>query len=215
MPYITPNSIPSASICGRLLIPDDIHILAAVKGAILELAKVHNWEQVGTVDAVAMATRMQEMYDDFLESDCNMIGTITHYVQDTPPSNILACDGSVYNRVDYPKLYAVLPAILILDADTFNTPLVEDAFLLGAGASYSHLANGGNKEITLSLAQMPNHSHWYDKPTFNVDVESVGVPDPTGVGQPFIPTTTSSVGSGEAHDNMPPYVAFNVGIMAK
>lgn len=40
-----------------------------------------------------------------------------------------------------------------------NTPDLRDRFIVGAGYSYDMKTTGGEKEITLSVDQMPNHSH--------------------------------------------------------
>mgnify|MGYP000405387397 CR=1 FL=1 len=215
MPYITPNSIPTTVYCGRLLIPDDIYILAAVKGAIFELTKSENWEQVGAKTPDEMATEMSKMYDILMEGSHCMIGSLIHYATSLPPTGVLACDGAVYNRVDYPILYDAILPILQIDADTFNVPNIQDAFMLASGANHDVFTNGGDETVTLSIDQLPSHSHSYNVPTTNIDVESVGVPDPTGAGIPMLPAVTGNTGNNQAHENMPPFVTFAVGIVAK
>ena len=42
-----------------------------------------------------------------------------------------------------------------------NTPGLRDKFVLGAGKDYSVGATGGEKEVVLTVAQMPSHSHDY------------------------------------------------------
>jgi len=215
MGYITPDNVPNTKFCVRFFVPDDIYILAAFKGAILELTSPENWEQVGTKTPDEMAALFQTLYDDALKGSACMIGSLVHYVTVNPPSGVLACDGTQYLRVDYPNLYSALPASLIVDADNFITPTIQDTFLLASGTTYLPEDTGGETEHTLTVSEMPAHSHTYDKETYNVDVESVGVPDPTGVGLPAIPTQTSSTGDGNAHNNMPPFVAYKVGIVAR
>lgn len=136
------------------------------------------------------------------------------------PTWALACDGSQYQRIDYPDLYATLESAFIVDSDNFNVPDTRSRSIVGSGqgGSLSNRAvgsTGGAETHTLISSEMPSHSHTYNQPTFNVDVESVGVPDPTGVGLPNIPTSTSSVGGDGAHNNMPPYVVLNHYIIAR
>lgn len=130
-------------------------------------------------------------------------GMLMMHVGDVPPG-WLACDGTIYDRVDYPQLYAALDAAFILDADQFAVPDLRDKFVLGAG-SQAVGDEGGQAEVVLDVSQIPSHSHTYTPPTLNVDLESPGAPDvfAAGVG---LPTQTSSVGGDQAHDNMPPYV---------
>lgn len=144
-----------------------------------------------------------------------MIGALVHYATDEPPHSLLKCDGAQHLRTDYPRLYAELPAGLIIDADNFITPTVEGVVMLATNGTYLQGDTGGESEHTLTVAEMPAHNHLYDKPTFNIDVESVGLPDPLGVGNPSIPTLTSSSGSGNSHNNMQPYIAYHVGIVAR
>ena len=215
MGYKTPDSIPTTVYCGRLRIPDDIYILAAVKGAILELTKPENWTQLGLVSPEDMAAQMQLMYDEMMEGSMCMIGALVHYASVNPPTGILKCDGATYQRSIYPRLYDAIDPSFHIDANSFTVPHIQDVFMLASGTSYTPLQSGGEEDVTLTLNQMPSHDHSYTTPTFNVDVESVGVPDPTGVGLPQIPATTGSNGGNQAHNNMPPYVSYSVGIVAK
>ena len=40
-----------------------------------------------------------------------------------------------------------------------NTPDLRDKFVLGAGKNYTVGATDGEKEVTLTVAQMPSHNH--------------------------------------------------------
>lgn len=128
--------------------------------------------------------------------------------------DILACDGTQYARVDYPDLYAVLDSAYIVDADNFTVPELRDKFLLGSGVSLIG-ETGGTEEHTLTVSEIPEHNHTYEKETYNIDVESVGVPDPTGVGLPSTTTDTSDTGSDSPHNNMPPFETINYGIVSR
>ena len=58
-----------------------------------------------TIDAL-----VSKAYEELLTP---MLGQVVAYITASPPSNVLPCDGTVYNRVDYPELYAVLDLSLI------------------------------------------------------------------------------------------------------
>jgi microcystin-dependent protein len=157
-----------------------------------------------------------------------MIGAIVPYATTNPPTGTLPCDGSTHARADYPALYAALPPALQVDGDTFTTPDLRGLFILSAGAGYTPYDTGGAVSVTLDESQMPPHTHdtaphdhTYTRPTFGIDIESVGVPDPTGVGNPpFTDTTFPALvevlpaGGGQPHDNMPPYIALAYAIVA-
>lgn len=76
MPYLTPESIPVTTRCRTLLIPDDILILAAVNGALYDLALAENWEQYGAVTPSEMAERMMTVLTDYFDSGCSEVSTM-------------------------------------------------------------------------------------------------------------------------------------------
>jgi len=109
-----------------------------------------------------------------------------------------------------------------------NTPDLRDKFVLGAGNNYAVGATGGEKEVTLTVAQMPSHNHdignhshsiinYYD---YRSGSSGLGLEYNTcGSGSSKIlpglytsgisgDTTTSSIGEGKSHNNMPPYYAL-------
>lgn len=216
MPYLTPETTPPDSNCRRLLIPNDQRMLAAFYGQLIELTEPRNWEQLSGDTSVADTVAIwAEIHEQFSQGIFCMIGAIVPILNNATPSNMLLCDGSTFLKVDYPELYDVLPAILIIDPSTGQLPDLRDSFLLGASISIAEHSTGGSDTHTLTEAEMPAHAHLYDKETFNIDVESVGIPDPTGVGLPHIPTLTSSTGGGNAHNNMPPYYALKYAVVSK
>lgn len=99
-------------------------------------------------------------------------------------------------------------------------PDLRNKFIIGAGDTYAAGATGGSETVTLTASQMPSHSHMQQ------------YPDSYGATQPWLatsdsgdemgykdsnrtvsillgdPVRTASTGSGQAHDNMPPYYAL-------
>ncbi len=189
-------------------------MIAAILGQLLELTEPRNWEQTTGISVAETITIWQTVYLQFSQGDFCMIGAIVAILNDTTPAYMLLCDGSAFDKVDYPELYDVLPAALIIDPDTGSVPDLRETFVIGAGVTISAHDTGGSDEHTLTTAELPAHSHLYDKETYNIDVESVGIPDPTGVGLPALPTSTSNTGGDEAHNNMPPYYALKYAVIA-
>ena len=87
---------------------------------------------------------------------------------------------------------------------------LKDRFLLGVGDTYSNGTTGGEATHTLSVNEIPAHNHSYGvydansstKLEINHMSAYCGVQNGTGWG-----SNTLFAGGGEAHNNMPPYLA--------
>lgn len=82
--WLTPDSIPAETICRALLIPNDEGILAAVRGAVLDLCYAHNWEQQGAVTPQQMADAMVLMFDGFLNGACDVAQEMYIFIHEAP-----------------------------------------------------------------------------------------------------------------------------------
>lgn len=81
---------------------------------------------------------------------------------------------------------------------------LKDRFLLAAGDTYTAGATGGEADHTLTVAEMPAHQHDITTlPSTETGTEWAGA---SGVSALRTQSTTI-VGGGAAHNNMPPYVA--------
>lgn len=95
---------------------------------------------------------------------------------------------------------------------------IEDRFLLAAGSSYSVGATGGEATHTLSENEMPRHQHALDMylEGWGTTVEKVTNSLPYGrytnidVKTAYQYNSGTYKGGGEAHNNMPPYLAVYV-----
>ena len=86
---------------------------------------------------------------------------------------------------------------------------IKDRFLLSAGDNYEAGTTGGEKTHTLTVNEMPSHSHNFDS-ALNWSQEDGGwasfrTGSTTTVGQGDL--RTAPIGGGQAHNNMPPYLA--------
>lgn len=88
---------------------------------------------------------------------------------------------------------------------------IQDTFLLAAGTTYAAGATGGEAMHTLTVTEMPAHAH-----TFSTDngkaVGFVGSGNGSlgGSGNNRMSVDMLNTGGGQAHNNMPPYLAVYV-----
>lgn len=126
-----------------------------------------------------------------------------------------------------------IPAGWALCDGTQGTPDLRDRFIVGAGASYAPGATGGATSVTLTEGQMPSHTHTFSGSTNTTGAHShdydksdtrAGAASPqVGIGSNTYTTTpttsagdhahtfsgtTGSKGSGQSHENRPPFYAL-------
>ena len=85
---------------------------------------------------------------------------------------------------------------------------VKDRFLLAAGDSHAAGSTGGEEKHVLTAAEMANHTHGYDY-TGQSDTTGTGaikIVSPGGTANAYTGKATSNC-DGQAHNNMPPYLA--------
>ena len=179
-------------------------------GALEELCLEWNWEQQGDMTPEECAEVMDQMWGSVSE-DCNMIGFVQLMALATMPDTYLPCDGTQYERADYPLLYAALDSAYIVDADHFVTPDYQDRVPIGSGDTYDTGDEGGEAEHTLIVDEMPSHDH--DMP-WESTFPYGDIPEVTVTGG-ILTTQTGSRGGDQPHNNMQPYHAIVFAIKAK
>lgn len=88
---------------------------------------------------------------------------------------------------------------------------IKDRFLLASGDTYKNSTTGGEATHTLTIDEMPSHKH-----NINIGV-SLSLETNQGLVSGHSPSAvdnvtrdTTSVGGGQAHNNMPPYLAVMI-----
>lgn len=157
--WVTPENTPNRFICRRVFIPDDPLYMAAVNGALLMLTETYNWENVFGVPESEAAAAMQIMYDRYREGQFCMLGAIIPMAVENLPDHMIWCEGGIFERADYPQLYDVLSAELLISPTQFTVPDMRQRFPLGAADGLSVFDEGGESEVTLTTDGMPEHSH--------------------------------------------------------
>lgn len=175
---------------------------------ITALTSEAEWEEVedSVADVVAAAKEtVESWYSDML------IGQVAHFV-DSAPLGWLEFDGTQYVGADYPELFDKIPGGWIAGAN-FTLPDADGVFLNGVGLAGTIGATGGSNTHTLTEAEMPAHTHGYTMPVASPDTVGAGAPIPSVMS--VTPSTpTSSTGSGNAHENRPPFLSLVIAVFA-
>jgi len=163
-------------------------------------------------------------------------GMVSPYAGSTSPTGYVICDGTAYLRTD--PLYAALFAVIGTTygagngTTTFNVPNLKGRVPTGLDSSQSEFnvlgETGGAKTHTLVSSEMPSHSHSMPHDhayeirgtvgTFSNNATDLYIQGGSAVSSTFgssraplsqTPTTTDTTGSGQAHNNLQPYIALN------
>lgn len=218
--WLTPDAqLTPGTSCRVLRIPDPF--VPHVMGALGELTHAWNWEESGNLTPDECADLMGTFYDEI--RGCFMIGSVLPFVTATLPDNVLLCDGSTYDRVDFPALYAVLDSCYIVDADHFTVPDLVDRSIMGTDTAQGDEL--GSDSVTLTVDNMPSHSHTdsghsHSEITAVASLTDVGVeiPEPTAV--PGFGTTgvgyasISTMGGDESFSIIHPVHLMRYGVVA-
>ena len=142
-------------------------------------------------------------------------GTVS---DDAIPENYVLCDGRQLSTLQYPELYAVLGTRFGYSSGFFRVPDLRGRFVVGysdTDSDYTTMGStGGEKKHTLSVAEMPSHSHTYVKTTIrDSDVNHSGWD--SAVYTDYNDTPTAAVGGDQAHENRPPYMVLAYIIKAR
>lgn len=144
---------------------------------------------------------------------CLPVGSVFPSVGDTVPNNCLPLVGGTYLKADYPELFAVMGIGSVWDFDEthFIVPDMRSRAVFGAGLTWNIGNTGGEVNHTLTINEIPGHTHNFSSGT------GTGAGAYPARGTSTLAATghvTASSGSGEAHNNMPPFIALKWYIVA-
>ena len=127
-------------------------------------------------------------------------------VASTALFNLIYPVGSIYMSVN-----STSPASLF--GGTWER--IQDAFLLAAGTTYAAGATGGEATHTLELNEIPSHAHavairGFSQGTSNEALTNAAYNYAAGASVGYGYDVVQPSGSGQAHNNMPPYLAVYV-----
>lgn len=98
---------------------------------------------------------------------------------------------------------ATIPAGYLLCDGNNGTRDLRNLFVVGAGDTYAVTDSGGAATHTLTIDEMPAHTHSYlygSNQNIEISTDKSHAVDGSG--------TTGSTGGGSAHNNLPPYYAL-------
>jgi len=135
------------------------------------------------------------------------------------PVGYLPCDGSAVSRTTYDQLFAVIGTTYEAGngSTTFNIPNLKGRIPIGVDSSQTEFdelgETGGTKTHTLTEGEIPGHAHGFsDLRGSGTGAQSTGYSGiGTGTDNSSTPTAvqTDSVGGGQAHQNLQPYITLN------
>lgn len=145
------------------------------------------------------------------------IGSIITYAGNTSPNNWLICDGSAISRNTYNDLFSVIGTTFGSGdgSTTFNLPNLQGKVVVGKDGNDTDFDTlgkaGGEKEHTLTIDEMPAHSHtgvpkYYRASSVEYATEQNAQTGTQG--------TTSNTGGGQPHNILQPYIVLNYIIKA-
>ena len=158
------------------------------------------------------------------------VGAIKPWTKATAPAGYLLCDGSAVSRSTYAELFAVVSTTYGSGdgSTTFNVPQLQGKMPQGYdGNTYNLAGTGGANTVTVAVtnnqaatnatnqsvtvtgsidntsitnAQMPSHTHSYEK-TNGGAVPNSGGPSSTGTRAGTANANTGGSGSGTGHNH--------------
>jgi microcystin-dependent protein len=147
------------------------------------------------------------------------VGVVLAYSSSNAPNGWLNCQGQELYRGDYPNLFAVIGTTYGAGdgSTTFNLPNLAGRVVVGQGSgsgltARSMGATGGAETHTLTAGEMPSHSHDVSNTVQKSGFNTPGSLDNGGNEidtVTTVSTASTSVGSGQAHNNMQPFAVLN------
>ena len=124
-----------------------------------------------------------------------IIGNTEYFM--VPKGGIIIWSGSANN----------IPTGWVLCDGNNGTPNLTDRFVLGAGNNYTVGSTGGEATHTLTIDEMPSHSHEYYTGK-GEDTTKSGYAANAEISQVYQVLNTNSTGNSQPHNNMPPYYSL-------
>lgn len=212
------GAITSNMIADGTIVNADINASAAIDWTKLAVSSTVSLTELGYVDGVTSA--IQTQLNTLTSSIASLItvptGVINQFAGAAAdvPTGWLLCDGSTFSSTTYSTLATLL-------ADKYGThsgtnyylPNLKGKIPVGLDATQSEFdvlgETGGLKEVTLTTAQIPDHTHG-GQIVFGTGTGGTSAVVISGNNPVSQPTTSGVTGTnGGAHTNLQPYIVTN------
>lgn len=149
------------------------------------------------------------------------VGEIRMFAGNFAPAGWMLCQGQLLSISENETLFNLIGTTYGGDGQsTFALPDLSGRIPVHQGNGYVLAQTGGSESVTLTVNQIPSHSHSVlattntassSVPAGNVPAQSTLI-DLYATADPstnFAPNTLSSVGGSQPHDNMMPFLSIN------
>lgn len=99
-----------------------------------------------------------------LDLICPVGSLVPTLATEEPSAGWLICNGQAISKAGFPRLYRVIGDQFGSSSTTFNLPDLRGKMPIGATADIPLFAIGGAATITLTVDQLPEHSHAINDP---------------------------------------------------
>jgi microcystin-dependent protein len=148
------------------------------------------------------------------------VGEIRIFAGNFAPSGWAICDGTLLPISQYDVLFVLIGTTYGGDGqNTFALPDLRSRVPLHQGASFIIGENGGAESVTLTVNQIPAHTHAAaassgagssHDPTGNIWANWTGSQySDQGINGSMSSAAMTSAGGSQPHDNMPPFLGLN------
>jgi microcystin-dependent protein len=150
-------------------------------------------------------------------------GVVSSFAGSTAPTGYLLCDGQSVSTTTFASLFAVIGYQFGGSGGSFNVPNLKGRVPVGLDSAQTEFdargETGGAKTHTLTLGQMPSHTHSRgtiltaaspaNPGTFLASASASVFYSNSGSGFTDDGGGTGAAGSGQAHNNLQPYIVLN------
>jgi len=211
------GAVTSNMIADGTIVNADINASAAIDWTKLAISSTVSATELGYLDGVTSA--IQTQINNIVTTPAGVISQWVG-VATSPPTGWLLCDGTAVLRSSYAALWDVLrnggstsPYGNGDGSTTFNLPNLKGRVPVGLDSSQSEFdtlgETGGLKEVTLTTAQIPDHTHG-GQIVFGTGSGGSSAVVASGNNPTSQPTTGGVTGTnGGAHTNLQPYIVVN------